>query len=961
MNKAGGTVSCGTEKRTTARRLVLALVLALLGMLILIMTANAYVALQTEDTLEDFDSGRFIYTGLLDIEPDVQSVQLLPVGLTGEWTTSAYTLPARLVNLAAIANGDIVYVIGGTDHLNHSRSEVYSTKMTGASGEVYPWQTASTLHQARAGAGVAVAPGAGDTSTLYVVGGLDVSEYDISIANTVYRAQIDNHTGQVGTWLTDTQQVPHSLYYASAVAHDGFLYVIGGYDAVVPLQQVYSAAINADGSLNPFVEISPLPEAMYNGLAIVYNGDITDTLYYIGGWNDAAADFSVYFADFLPGGDLTEWQLAPDGKPPRSLYGHSGALVNEREIVVTGGIEDRLSMTFSDTVKAALIDPNNTTLRLYDWCQGEQPPDCTIGAWQTGGLLPEVRALHATVAGNGYLYAIGGEGDDQKPRDTVFFGSVDGAGALYAPEGWYWSDEIDLEQPATLRRLAWEVTIGHPGEMGITMEYRTSPNGETWSAFSDPEPSQGGLNQIEPEEPPTDIRYIQYRASFTTAVTNASPLLDEVHIYYEVPDPDIEVRKNTGTVISAELGSTLQYLIYYTNTGGWVAEDVVLTETLPEHTSYAGSPAWHQIGASSVYTYPVGDVEAGGKGSAAFRVQVDDKVPVGTYYITNRVEADYPPMIDVLQNRIVDPNPNDNWYEFGSPLSYYVLTVTKDSIPQPGSVVAPGSRITYTLYYTNTGTIRATQTVLTDTFDPHETYTIVASSTQPAEGNNIWHLGVLRPREAGEIEIVVELMDPLPNHWLVTNEASLFSPEGDPFHTPVLTHAVMNLVGPEPAPIVDLIVTDVHLVPNHQWAGVWPDFHATVTNQGTANADVPFWVALYIKPQPSEPPQWPADHDRGYCLDGCATVRRRYVEQVPELAEGESRVVLFENLEEDPSPDFPAEGTYDIYVQVDVAFEGDNIYWGVYPEDYEDNNIWHRVLTLGPPTVYLPAVFKSSP
>ena len=973
MNVSDETVVLGRGKGSRARRLVLALVLGLLGVLVLIMTANAYVAVVIEDNLSDFDRGTFIYTGLLDIPPDIQSVQLLPVGLTGEWTTSELRMPRPMKDFASASDGDAIYIAGGNDAGLKVRTEAYSTIITGVEGTLTPWQTLPPLPQARTGAAMAVRPGDGDISTLYVVGGLDLGNWPPT--DTVYRAQVNKTTGQMqGDWITDTVRVPETLYYASAVYHkignNEYLYVLGGANGLDSFDTVYFAQINPDGSLNAFNTTSSLPEGLFDGYAVVYDGADTDTLYYVGGAYitgtlQTLSTEQVYFADFATNGALGEWARS-EGALPRPLYAHDGVLVNQGEIMSMGGIANPLNPleSFTSTVKSALVDPENPSFRLYDWCMGEKPPTCTIGAWQTGALLPDVRALHGTVAGHGYIYVMGGQDGNQNIVDTIFFGTVNGAGALYSPEGVFQSQKINLGQPATLRRVTWETTIAFPDKMGIGLQYRTSPDGFIWESWSPPIASQDGPNLVEPVDPPTNTYYVQYRASFTTALTNASPLLDEVRIFYEVPDPDVSVVKDTGSVITVELGSTLQYTLHYTNTGGWVAENTVLTETVPDNATYAGDSDWHQVGSSNVYTHRVGDVDWGADGSTTFKVRVNDQVPPGTYTITNRVEIDYPPMVDAFEQTIVDPNWDDNWFEFGNPLAFFTMTVAKDADPPPGSIVSPGSIITYTIRYSNTGTQRASQAVLTDTFDPLGNYTVISPSLPPGTADYVWDLGVLSPRQMGEQQIVVQLNDPLPNNWPVTNQASLYSPEGTPFHTPVITHTVMNYSGTEPKPMVDFVITDLTWQPLHPSAGTWPRFYATVANAGTADADTHFWVALYIKPEPSEPPKWPYDHDRGYCLNDCATLRPSYLGYVGQLAAGESTLVAFENLYLDDSPDFPASGGYDLYLLADVAFEGDNLYWGIYPEDKEYNNLWQDFMLIqaaGPPSVYLPMIYKHLP
>lgn len=983
MNKSDSSVSCNEDRRATrSRRVVLAFVLGLLGVLLMVMTANAYVAKKTQDSLLDFDRGRFFYTGLLDIPPDIHSVQLLPVGLTGEWGYGQ-PLPLPLADMGAVAIGDVILLAGGTTpvgRLSQVHDGVYTSIMTGVKGELTPWSTEPALPAPRTGAAIAVYYREGAASTVYVVGGLGPGHWPPT--DTVYRAQIDNATGHIlGAWTEDQTKLLEPLFYGAAVVYGDYLYVIGGTNGAVSFDAVYYAPIDPiDGSLGPFAETSPLlgpqSEGLFDGYAVVYDGDITDTIYYVGGMYlvpntpptpaDRFATEEVYFADFLGGGEITEWTRS-QGALPRPLYAHSGVLIRQGEILSTGGIRDPLDPfeSFTSTVQAALVDPDNPSFRLFNWCDTVPNPEtCTIGAWLTGKLMPDVRALHGAVTGHGYVYVLGGQDGEQHIVDTVLFGTVNGAGAAYAPEGRYLSEVIDLEQPATFRQLAWHTTIDFPDDMGLTMRYRTRVGGEIWSDWSLPQVGQALTNVIVPEELPTNIRYVQYEVNFTTAITYDSPRLNWVDIYYEVDDPDLAVVKTTD-VMSAQLDSPLEYTIRYTNTGGWMAENVVITETLPAHTTYAGDESWSLVD-TGVYTHSVGDLERGADGSTTFRVKVDKQVPQGVYAIANRVDIDYPPMIDALENIIVDPEPDDNWDALEIPLAFTALTVTKSALPAPGSIVTPGSSITYTLCYTNMGGLRVSNAVLTDTFDYRGSYTVTEMSQEPDVGGNIWYLGELTPTEEGEITVAVRLADRLPNHWLVTNVANLSNPAGDPYQA-VVTHTVMNghFVGPEfvPDPIVDLAITDVHWVPSKPEAGDWPTFSATIVNSGTADALDPFWVELYIKPSPSDPPKGPYDHDGGYCLGDCTSLpyRRRYVEQVPGgLAMDSSTVVRFENLYEDLSLDFPAIGAYDIYVQVDVSFSDPDFhpYWGFYPEDYEDNNIWPGSLFVDYAHSYLPQILR---
>jgi len=102
------------SKEAAPHRLALAFLLGLLAVLIVAVTANAYVTKKTRTTLADFDSGTFLLTGLLTIPPDVESVQLMPIGLTGDWYPTQ-SLPRPLYDMGTTSSRDFIYILGGTE------------------------------------------------------------------------------------------------------------------------------------------------------------------------------------------------------------------------------------------------------------------------------------------------------------------------------------------------------------------------------------------------------------------------------------------------------------------------------------------------------------------------------------------------------------------------------------------------------------------------------------------------------------------------------------------------------------------------------------------------------------------------------------------------------------------------------------------------------------------------------
>jgi len=368
---------------------------------------------------------------------------------------------------------------------------------------------------------------------------------------------------------------------------------------------------------------------------------------------------------------------------------------------------------------------------------------------------------------------------------------------------------------------------------------------------------------------------------------------------------------------------------------------VVLTETLPDNTTFSTNcpTTWQQVGSSNLYTHPAGDLERGASGHAHFCVGVagQDELPLGVTTITNTVRINYPPMIDEFHETITDPILGNNIYQFTNTLLLYELDIAKSAVPPAGTIVDPGDLITYTIHYTNVGRVDASHAIITDTFDPMNNCTIISTTPPPTEppsasGEYIWDLGALASHQHGEIQIVARVHDPVPGNWPITNHAMIASPEGDPALTEILTHTTSIPPG------VDLTVLDIGWSPDPPPPGAQVQFWARVKNEGSTDASDFFGVEIYIKEgENAAPPAGPWDHDQGYCLDGCNTLRPNYVHLVQNLDQGDTFTVHFWG-----SDLFFAERiTYTVCAQIDMVFDapGFDPWWGRYPESDETNNI----------------------
>jgi len=737
-----------------------------------VMTTQAYVTKITETTLDHFVSGEFRRTGLLDIPAqEIDSVQLIPIGLVGTWYEDAQSLPIALTEHSAVGVGGHLIVMGGSNDISPAYDTVYVSSI-GDGGALNPWveQTSNPLPVPLSGAAAVVVPVDVDESLIYVIGGID----GFSALDSVYYTTFHHNTGTIDPWTANPNPLPEPTYYLAAAIHRDYVYVVGGKrDVVFPFSpytaDVFYAQVQPDGSLGAWQTAESLPDGRANLLVVAYEG-ATDTLHAIGGRAGATdGNQDDFFADINSSdGSLTPWQTS-QGNLILPYYAQSGALVSD-QIVMTGGVARTVQNEniITGTVQAALVDPDNAGYRLYDWCEGDT--QCTIGAWLTGKQLPSIRAFHQTVQESFYVYTIGGveEGDPApEPTTSVYRGSMtDGAQARYAPSGYYVSSDLDFGTPADLRQIEWDITLAHPLSQTLDLSYQYKPQGGDWQAWSAPQSSVDGNNPLPIIPAVEDIVQFRYRITMTTDYSTSSPLFNQIDVFYELDDADLEVIKHTGSVISASLGSNLDYTIVFTNNGQWVAENVFITETLPDHTTFGGNltTIWHQVGASNQYTASVGDLASGARGEADFRVHINSgSPPPGVKRITNTVDINYPTMTDELGEPSFDPNMDDNHFEFSNPLLLYNIDLIKESDPPSESYVIPTQRVTYTITYSNAGDLDLTGVVITDQVSADTTY--VPGSIWPPGGDDSalpelrWTIGDLASGVSGTVGFVVTVDD----------------------------------------------------------------------------------------------------------------------------------------------------------------------------------------------------------
>ncbi len=216
---------------------------------------------------------------------------------------------------------------------------------------------------------------------LYNIGGL--SNGGILTGDKVYYAKIEGPE-ELGPWIPGAP-LPNPTFFHAAAAHDGILYVLGGYgfDGGLSLSgKVHFSRPGADGAPGAWEQTLPLPEGLYLHSVAVWNG----TLYVSGGAGVSGLSSKVYAGRLAAGGGVESWsELAP---LPVSVYTH--AAVQDGTLYALGGLVNGGSELHNAVYMAPIL------------------PDATIGKWTQTTPLPEPLSNHAAAVAAGRIYVFGG-------------------------------------------------------------------------------------------------------------------------------------------------------------------------------------------------------------------------------------------------------------------------------------------------------------------------------------------------------------------------------------------------------------------------------------------------------------------------------------------------------------------------------------------------------------------------
>jgi hypothetical protein len=237
---------------------------------------------------------------------------------------------------------------------------------------------------------------------IYIVGGKNRGDTPVDL---VYAAQIQTD-GTLSEWQV-VATLPVPVYLTAAVASEHHLYVIGGWDGEQTRAEIWRATFEADGRLGSFDHIANYPHPLDLHQAVI----VQNRLYVIGGWTGEAPVQTVYTSEISENG-LSPWVVT---QPlPQPLYRMAAATAGD-VIYITGG--------FGPTTAQAGV--------YYTRVQ----PDGTLAPWQSTTPLPTPMDYHATVVHDGRLLLLGGRNEDIA-QQQVYAAPIqlDGTLGLWLPE-----------------------------------------------------------------------------------------------------------------------------------------------------------------------------------------------------------------------------------------------------------------------------------------------------------------------------------------------------------------------------------------------------------------------------------------------------------------------------------------------------------------------------------------------
>ena len=370
----------------------------------------------------------YVLGGYSSLGQALSDVQYSPIDSPG--TTNAFatttTLSSTRTEHSVTAYNGYMYSTGG---YNGSDTTEIRYASINASGTLGTWNTTTLALSAARRGHTAIAY----NGKMYIIGGWNGSTY----YNTVQYADIASNGNISGSWTSSTFAT-NGRYGHAALISKGYMYVVGGQESTGSLTDIRYASLAGNGTFGTWASTtSTFTNARRNLTAVVAD----NFLYIIGGWNGTTSYNTIYYKDIGTDGNISgTWSSTTF---TNARYGHASVLYNGY-LYILGGYD---GTTYYNNVAYA---PVNT--------------DGTLGSWLASTAFTTGRYGHAATTYGGNLYILGGLASGPTYKNDVQYARINNSGS--GTLGAAWTAGTDFTTSTARRGVATVANNGYLYVMG---------------------------------------------------------------------------------------------------------------------------------------------------------------------------------------------------------------------------------------------------------------------------------------------------------------------------------------------------------------------------------------------------------------------------------------------------------------------------------------------------------------